>query len=112
MTRLHIPRASLSSTSSSKSSSTSQSLEFSPISKKISPMRDVPSDLLSKCVQPVDTSIKNSKIPFNGKNNRQKYLVHKAPKPFSLHSISSNTSSSTSLSMSGSNPIKKVRLRI
>lgn len=110
--RLHIPRASLSSsTSSSKGSSIGRSREFSP-SNKASPMREISGEFLSESDPEgiyMSTSIHHSKSQIDGNPNsrknlassRNKYLVHKAQKPSSLHSLSSTASSS--LSTSGSN---------
>ena len=111
--RLHIPRASLSSTSSSKSSSTSRSGELStPF--MTTPIRKMSTEFLSES-EPESifkTSINQSKshdgnpisrssikISPSSCNNQQKYLVRKAPKPSSLHSLSS---ASSSLSTGGS----------
>lgn len=98
MTRMHIPRASLSSsTSSSKSSSSSaqsQTREFSPVESHIKNNNKSESD--------TEGAINHLKKLSTRKNHHQKYLVHKAPKPSSLHSLSSASSSLESTS-GGSN---------
>lgn len=114
--RLHIPRASLCSTTSSKSSSSSRSREFSPPIMTI-PMQKMSTEFLSESEPEsiFETSINQLKLksPFDGnpisrssvkispssRNNPQKYLVRKAAKPSSLHSLSS---ASSSLSTGGS----------
>lgn len=79
--RLHIPRASLSSTtSSSKSSYASRLREFSPAALKTLPMREFSSESDAESGNPI---------------SRKKYNT---PKPSSLHSLSS---ASSSLSTSG-----------
>lgn len=105
--RLHIPRASLSSstTSSSKSSSTSRSREFSPPSKESPIHHEFLSESEPEGIYgaPINHNDGNP-ISRTSKNNyhhrQQKYREHKAPKPSSLHSLSSTSSS---LSTNGSN---------
>jgi hypothetical protein len=120
ISRLHIPRASLSSTtSSSKSSSTASrrrrhSRELSPPTKN-SPMREFLSESEPEGIYglPINHQFdvntisrvnnKNLSSPRNKSDNhhrlpqqQKKYLVHKAQKPSSLHSLSSTSSASSS----------------
>jgi hypothetical protein len=111
--RLHIPRASLSSstTSSSKSSSTSRSREFSPPSKESPIHHEFLSESEPEGVY--DAPISGNPISRTNKTNhhhrQQKYREHKTPKPSSLHSLSSTSSS---LSTNGSNQSNYVSVEI
>lgn len=96
--RLHIPRASLSSsTSSNASTSKSSSLCRKPNgSKNVSCGGESETEGIYR--SPIN---KTSKLPIGNSSARnERYLVHKAPKPSSLHSLSSDSSS---LSTNGSN---------
>lgn len=135
ISRLYIPRASLSSTtSSSKSSSTASrrrhSRELSPPTKN-SPMREFLSESEPEGIYgpPINHQFdvntisrvgsKNLSSPSSSSRNKsnnnhhrqqqqKKYLVHKAPKPSSLHSLSSTSSASSSTN--GSNQSNYVSL--
>lgn len=100
--RLHIPRASLTSSSSSNAStSKSSSLCRKPNGNKnvlCSGESETEGIYRSPINQQPKLPIGNCK---NSSARNERYLVHKAPKPSSLHSISSATSSS--LSTNGSN---------
>jgi hypothetical protein len=105
--RLHIPRPSLTSSSSSNASTSKSSLlrrsrEFSPPSKGFLSGGESETEGIYR------SSINQQKSPFDGNqisrscknlsDRQEMYLVHKAPKPSSLHSLSSTSSS---LSTSG-----------
>ena len=101
--QLHIPRASLS-CSISSSSTRSPSREFSSelkisegFSNECKTFGKSTNQLKSLDCYPILYGSKNISPPSC--NNQQKYLVRKAPKPSSLHSLSS---ASSSLSTGGS----------
>jgi hypothetical protein len=99
--RLHIPRASLSSsTSSNASTSKSSSLCRNPNAnqKFLSGGESETEGIYRSSIS------QQQKLPIGNNKNlsarQDRYLVHKAPKPSSLHSLSSTSSS---LSTNGSN---------
>lgn len=98
--RLHIPRASLSSsTSSNASTSKSSSLCRKPNANKILSGGESETEGVYR-----PSTSQQQKLPAGSckksSSRQDMYLVHKAPKPSSLHSLSSESSS---LSTNGSN---------